>query len=141
MSKKTKDGIIIYAVIIVGFLLTLVFAKYANKFYSENTKAKIETAYDEVDREFALTELWEMHGRVKQIQQLSRNATFTSKETQDELKKALYDIAEELPKDEPYLQGFSITITTSRTDDICEEIKSQIYQKILTVMDGKKEGA
>ncbi len=137
MNEVSKFKRTIALLVIVVSLGTIIVGAIMNKVWVARMKAR----YDKVDREFAIANLWELRGRTEQIQRLAWSYEFTNKETQDVLKEQLYDISEQIAKGNPYLQDFSITITASGTDAICEEIKSQITKKLLTVMDGEKGGA
>lgn len=99
-------------------------------------RQSIEREFDEIDKNFAIAELYELRGRVKEIQYLNYSSAAHASEMEEKLFEHLRDISQFDSKN-PYLEDFSITISTSYMGDICEEITSQIDKRLDTIKYGK----
>lgn len=89
---------------------------------------------DELNRNFAIMELSELRGRVKEIEYISLGLTGSNNQMQEELISEL----ESLKSYDLYFRDFEISInlpiTPSNIGDICENIISQIDNEIHTII-------
>lgn len=101
-------------------------------------RQSIEREFDEIDKNFAIAELYELRGRVKEINYLNYSSAAHTAEMDQKLLEHLKDIAEFDSKNQ-YLEDFSIIISTSDIGDICEEITSQIDKRLDTIKYGERD--
>lgn len=135
MKKKNRNEIVIWVVFIVFAMI--VYGAIGYCFYRDYQN-RIEVAFQEeveaINREYAIKELSEIRGRIKTIEYISQSYASNTEEMQEELHEQLIDIVEFANMEHPYFEDFEIKITGSEIGDICEEIISQIDEKLHTIM-------
>ena len=123
----TVIGCLIAAVIGVPMLF------YINKVETERSNQYIEQLRKEAHKDDAIMELSELKGKVEEIQSINRSSACTP-EMEERLIEELDEIMEyeDTTKNE-YLIDFKIIVEPGSIDCICEQILSQIQEKIYDI--------
>ena len=130
---KKKIGYVLLYVFFIGLIILVQFSvsDHLTKKEIEKWQQEMQEIFDQIDREFAIMELSELRGRVKEIQRISWSLEGQTQEMKEELRKELEEIERFENTNNKYLNDFIIEVKDHRLsiDDICEEILTQIDEK------------
>ncbi len=127
--KSTLYAVVgIFIIAIVTLSMTIVINLVMNYFFNK----RMEQSYDQIQREFALTELAELKGRTREIEYLSWSYACNTPEMKIKLNEHLEDIIKFENNENKYLKDLQISINNYNDDidAVCEEIILQIDEKI-----------
>lgn len=130
--KKKIGYVLIYVFFIALILIVEVYVSgYLTKKEIEKWQQEMQEVFDQNDREFAIMELSELHGKVEEIQRISWSLEGQNQEMKEKLRKELEEIERFNKNTNKYLNDFNIVVKDHRSsiDDICEEILTQIDEK------------
>ena len=88
---------------------------------------------DEINKNFAIRELSELEGRVEEIQSLNWSSAANTPEMEEKLREEL-DYILKFESTNWYLKDFKIIVEPGSIDCICEQILSQIREKVYDIM-------
>lgn len=130
---KKKIGYVLLYVFFIGLIILVQFSvsDHLTKKEIEKWQQEMQEIFDQYDREFAIMELSELHGRVEEIQRISWSLEGQNQEMKEKLRKELEEIERFNKNTNKYLNDFTIVVKDHRSsiDDICEEILTQIDEK------------
>ena len=130
---KKKICYVLLYVFFIGLIILVQFSvsDHLTKKETEKWQQEMQEIFDQNDREFAIMELSELHGRVEEIQTISWSLEGQTQKMKEELRKELEEIERFKNTNNKYLNDFIIEVKDHRLsiDDICEEILTQIDEK------------
>lgn len=121
---------------IVGVTLGIAIVKPILNHIQKQELAQIAEAIDESRKQQAVETLCGLKGRVKEIEYISWFHASNTPEMKEVLLLHLEDIANNQKFHNEFLNDFKMTITASEIGDICDELTSQIDEKIHTLKYG-----
>jgi len=129
---KKNIGYVVFYVFFIGLIIfvQVYVSDCLTKKEIEKWQQEMQEVYDQIDREFAIMELSELHGRVNEIQRISWSLEGQTQEMKVKLRIELEEI-ERFESDNKYLSDFKLKVKDHRSDidSICEEILTQIDEK------------
>lgn len=114
---------------VVAIIVSICVANIAN----EMVKKQNRELLDEINKNFAIRELSELEGRVEEIQSLNWSSAANTPEMEEKLREEL-DYILKFESTNWYLKDFKIIVEPGSIDCICEQILSQIREKVYDIM-------
>ena len=119
MNKRKIFKVLVYLIVIVIGSITV------SLFCAKKTQQETLDAFDRADKNVSIQQLYELRGKIMEIQDLSNSIP------QEELENAVESISSTKLYNETYLDDFSLEAPeSSELGEICEEYISQIDAKI-----------
>lgn len=118
------------ACVFIGTAIGIAIAKPILNHIHEQELAQLIEQIDESKKQQSVETLRELKGRVKEIEYIQLSYASNTPEMKEVLLRHLEDIANNQKFYNEFLNDFKMTITASEIGDICDELTSQIDEKI-----------